>query len=102
VASVPEGPDWSYELKLDGYRLEAVRDNGRSKLFSRRGHDLTKQFPWIAGALDHLQRERLSMANWSRSRRMAGPISISSRTTVQRTPTSSFMFSIFWCSEIRA
>ena len=54
VASVPEGPDWSYELKLDGYRLEAVRDNGRSKLFSRRGHDLTKQFPWVAGALDHL------------------------------------------------
>jgi DNA ligase D-like protein (predicted ligase) len=54
VASVPAGPDWSYELKLDGYRLEAVRDNGRSELFSRRGHDLTKQFPWVAGALDHL------------------------------------------------
>ena len=47
VARVPEGPDWSYELKLDGYRLEAVRDKGQIKLFSRRGHDLTKQFPHV-------------------------------------------------------
>ena len=54
VAKIPEGPDWSYELKLDGYRLEAVRDKGQTKLFSRRGHDLTKQFPQVAGALTHL------------------------------------------------
>ena len=25
VSKLPEGPEWTYELKLDGYRLEAVR-----------------------------------------------------------------------------
>ena len=25
VTKLPEGPEWTYELKLDGYRLEAVR-----------------------------------------------------------------------------
>jgi DNA ligase D-like protein (predicted ligase) len=54
VARVPEGPDWSYELKLDGYRLEAVRNKGQIKLFSRRGHELTKQFSHVVGALAHL------------------------------------------------
>jgi ATP-dependent DNA ligase len=25
VSRLPEGPKWTYEIKLDGYRLEAVR-----------------------------------------------------------------------------
>jgi len=25
VSRLPEGPEWTYEIKLDGYRLEAVR-----------------------------------------------------------------------------
>jgi ATP-dependent DNA ligase len=25
VTRLPEGPEWTYEIKLDGYRLEAVR-----------------------------------------------------------------------------
>ena len=29
VPKLPEGPEWTYELKLDGYRLEAVRSEKR-------------------------------------------------------------------------
>jgi DNA ligase D-like protein (predicted ligase) len=54
VPNVPEGPEWTYEIKLDGYRLEAVRSVGRTILFSRRGNVLNKKFGFIAEALNHL------------------------------------------------
>lgn len=28
VTKIPEGPEWTYEIKLDGYRLEAVKTKG--------------------------------------------------------------------------
>jgi bifunctional non-homologous end joining protein LigD len=36
VSRLPEGPEWTYEIKLDGYRLEAVRRGGRTTLYSGR------------------------------------------------------------------
>jgi DNA ligase D-like protein (predicted ligase) len=54
VAKVPESGQWTYELKLDGYRLEAVKAEGRVTLYSRRGNDLTKRFGYIAEALESL------------------------------------------------
>jgi bifunctional non-homologous end joining protein LigD len=38
-------PDWTFELKLDGFRTLALVRNGRVRLLSRRGGDATKQFP---------------------------------------------------------
>jgi ATP-dependent DNA ligase len=32
----PEGPEWTYEIKLDGYRLEVVRTVNEITLYSRR------------------------------------------------------------------
>jgi bifunctional non-homologous end joining protein LigD len=43
VPKVPEGGLWTYELKLDGYRLEVLKSKGRVTLYSRRGNDLTKR-----------------------------------------------------------
>ena len=54
VPTVPEGPEWTYEIKLDGYRLEAVRSAGDTTLFSRRENILNKKFGFIADALNHL------------------------------------------------
>ena len=54
VPNVPEGPEWTYEIKLDGYRLEAVRSVGRTILCSRRGNVLNKRFGFIAEALNYL------------------------------------------------
>jgi bifunctional non-homologous end joining protein LigD len=30
--SLPEGPGWSYELKLDGYRALAIKTRGEVRL----------------------------------------------------------------------
>ncbi len=36
---------WSYEIKLDGFRTMALVRNGKVRLLSRRGGDATRQFP---------------------------------------------------------
>jgi bifunctional non-homologous end joining protein LigD len=54
VDKLPEGPEWTYEIKLDGHRLEIIRDGGRTTLYSRRENVLNKKFPYIASALDLL------------------------------------------------
>jgi DNA ligase D-like protein (predicted ligase) len=54
VSEVPEGPEWTYELKLDGYRLEVVRTQKEITLYSRRRNILNKKFPYIAAALKGL------------------------------------------------
>jgi bifunctional non-homologous end joining protein LigD len=48
VRTLPEGPHWEYELKLDGYRLQAIKDGDKVRLYSRRGNDFTKKFARIA------------------------------------------------------
>jgi ATP-dependent DNA ligase len=54
VSKLPEGPEWTYEIKLDGYRLEAVRAAGRTTLYSRRQNLLNEKFPYIAIAMNDL------------------------------------------------
>ncbi|RXH53978.1 non-homologous end-joining DNA ligase [Granulicella sibirica] len=54
VPSLPEGPEWTYEIKLDGFRLEVVKDGSETTLFSRRGNVLNQKFSYIAQALKWL------------------------------------------------
>jgi DNA ligase D-like protein (predicted ligase) len=54
VDKLPEGTDWLYEIKLDGYRLEVVKNAGRVTLYSRRRNVLNRKFPYIAAALAKL------------------------------------------------
>jgi DNA ligase D-like protein (predicted ligase) len=54
VMKIPEGPEWTYEIKLDGFRLEVVRTGGETTLYSRRQNVLHKKFHYIAKALDYL------------------------------------------------
>jgi bifunctional non-homologous end joining protein LigD len=51
VTAAPTGPEWSFEIKYDGYRLEALIDAGRVRLLTRRGKDWTAKFPGIARRL---------------------------------------------------
>jgi bifunctional non-homologous end joining protein LigD len=41
-------PDWLFELKLDGYRVEAVVRKGRVKLWTRNQQDAARYFPDLA------------------------------------------------------
>ena len=54
VTKLPQGAEWSYEIKLDGFRLEAVKKNGATTLYSRRGNILNRKFHYIAAALKKL------------------------------------------------
>jgi bifunctional non-homologous end joining protein LigD len=47
---VPADPGWIYEIKWDGVRVLAVRRDGTPTLRSRRGHDVTAQYPEVAAA----------------------------------------------------
>jgi DNA ligase D-like protein (predicted ligase) len=51
VTTVPDGPEWTYEIKLDGYRLEVVKSDGEITLYSRRQNTLNEKFPYIVKAL---------------------------------------------------
>lgn len=50
-------PGWLFELKLDGYRIRAGKENGVARLITRNGHDIAATFPEIARALTALPYE---------------------------------------------
>jgi ATP-dependent DNA ligase len=45
VSKLPEGRMWTYDIKLDGYRLEVVRRGRETTLYSRRQNVFNKKFP---------------------------------------------------------
>jgi bifunctional non-homologous end joining protein LigD len=50
--ALPEGPDWTFEPKWDGYRAIVTVTGGDAKLTSRRGNDLTERFRPAARAAE--------------------------------------------------
>ena len=46
--------EWSWEIKLDGYRLMTRIENGKPKLITRGGHDWTDKMPKLARAIGAL------------------------------------------------
>ncbi len=48
---LPEGPDWHYEPKWDGFRCLAFRDGQRVDLESKSGKPLTRYFPELVDSL---------------------------------------------------
>jgi bifunctional non-homologous end joining protein LigD len=54
VAKLPEGPDWEYEIKFDGYRALGIKGTGHARLMSRNGNDFSARFPKVARALAKL------------------------------------------------
>ena len=59
VQNLPQGKDWLYEVKFDGYRSLAGRDSTKVTLWSRRGNLFTDQFPHIARACESLPLDTL-------------------------------------------
>jgi bifunctional non-homologous end joining protein LigD len=50
AAALPAGAEWTYEVKWDGYRAEAVKNGAKLALASRNLKNITRQFPAVADA----------------------------------------------------
>jgi bifunctional non-homologous end joining protein LigD len=61
ASELPTGPEWSYEVKWDGYRALAANEGGEIRLISRNEKDLTTEFPSIVAALKTLNASRYVM-----------------------------------------
>jgi DNA ligase D-like protein (predicted ligase) len=59
VNELPDGKEWLYEVKFDGYRCLAGRDSKKVTLWSRRENLFTDQFPQIAQACERLPKDTL-------------------------------------------
>ena len=59
VSKLPDGAQWLYEIKLDGYRAEAISSDGNVFLYSRNRKSFNRQFPLIVKALADLPENTL-------------------------------------------
>src|ERR1700692_1127142 len=59
AAELPEGPEWQYEPKWDGFRCLAFRDGAQIDLESKSGKPLTRYFPELAGTLLALKAKKI-------------------------------------------
>jgi len=51
VSKLPEGEAWLYEVKWDGYRALAAKDGSAVSLLSRKGNNLTRDYPEVVEAV---------------------------------------------------
>jgi bifunctional non-homologous end joining protein LigD len=54
VPKLPDGSNWVYEIKLDGYRALAVKSAGKLNLCSRRRNSFNRQYALVFEALADL------------------------------------------------
>lgn len=51
---VPTGDSWLFEMKFDGYRMQAAIAGDQVRCYSRGGHDWTRQFGYVVPALSQI------------------------------------------------
>ena len=58
VEQIPEGPNWQYEPKWDGFRCIVFRDGDKVELQSKAGQPLARYFPDLVSAFRELAAKR--------------------------------------------
>src|SRR5688500_1111138 len=54
VDDLPQGEEWLYEVKWDGYRVLALKEGSKVRLLSRKNNDLSKDYPMVVDAIASL------------------------------------------------
>ena len=54
VGKLPSGPEWVYEIKLDGYRALAINASGKLSIYSRRRKSFNRRYRHVFEALRDL------------------------------------------------
>lgn len=54
---IPKGKEWIYEIKYDGYRILAFKENEKVKLLSRNNIDYTKKFKSICDSIKNIEQD---------------------------------------------
>ncbi len=49
VDTPPQGDDWLHEIKFDGYRTQAIKDEDGIRLITKNGYDWTGRYIQLAG-----------------------------------------------------
>jgi bifunctional non-homologous end joining protein LigD len=105
TSKLPEGDQWTYEIKWDGYRAIAFKTDGRVHLRSRNDNDFVLRYPGVTQALSRLPDETVidgeivaldesgrasgKMASWNFAARTAERSSSPSKTCPWRIPNVS-------------
>ncbi|HKV49708.1 MAG TPA: ATP-dependent DNA ligase [Gemmatimonadaceae bacterium] len=58
VGEIPNGAEWQYEPKWDGFRCLAFRDGAQIELMSKAGKPLARYFPDIVAAISRITAQR--------------------------------------------
>src|SRR3954454_7680184 len=61
LEKLPEGDDWVYEIKFDGFRGLAIKNGSAVQLLSRNNKDLGSKFPTVLRALQKLPCDKLML-----------------------------------------
>jgi DNA ligase D-like protein (predicted ligase) len=59
TSELPEGDNWLYEVKLDGFRALAIKTRGTVQLRSRNNNDFNGRYPSIVRALAKMPHETI-------------------------------------------
>jgi hypothetical protein len=98
VNELPEGKEWLYEVKFDGYRCFGGRDTTGVTLWSRRGNVFTTQFPNIARSCERLPPGSLVDGEIVALDEAGGSRSTCCNITAPKRGHCSFMCSMYWCT----
>lgn len=58
VETIPDGDDWQYEPKWDGFRCLVFRDRNSVELQSKSGQSLTRYFPELVAAVAKIKAQK--------------------------------------------
>jgi bifunctional non-homologous end joining protein LigD len=61
VDILPAGAEWLYEAKFDGYRAIVLKDGAKVRILSRKGNDLTADYPAVVVAVAALPAKQTAL-----------------------------------------